>query len=67
MNLIKGPTSKVMISTLNSEDILALSGHFYKTKKIIDKIRPLIVKQQGEFTQAELIERMEIASANQRK
>ena len=58
INLIKGPTSKVMISTLNSQDTLTLTGSFYKTIKVINKIRPFIEKHQGPLTQKELVEQL---------
>ena len=59
MNLIKGPTSKTIITTLNSQDTLVLSGRFYKTKKVIDSLREYIVKEQGEFLQSDIVNKLQ--------
>lgn len=59
INLIKGSTSKTIITTLNSQDTLVLSGRFYKTKKVIDSLREYIVKEQGEFSQKDIVNKLQ--------
>ena len=58
INIIKGPSSKTIITTLNSQDTLVLSGRFYKTKKVIDSLREYIVKEQGEFSQRDIVNKL---------
>ena len=57
-HLFRGPTSKVFIKTLNSEDTIVISTRFNRTMKILRRIRPMIEAAQGGSTRAEVVERM---------
>lgn len=58
INVLYGPTGKVLLTTLNSEDSIVFSHHFHKTLKVLRKIRPMIEIAQGGATREETIARL---------
>ncbi|NOY75626.1 MAG: hypothetical protein GXP32_07520 [Kiritimatiellaeota bacterium] len=47
VDILRGPTGKVLITTLNSEDSLVFATRFHKTVKVLRKIRPMVEAAQG--------------------
>lgn len=58
LNILRGPTAKVLLTTLNSEDSIVFSHYFHKTVKVLKKIRPMIEKAQNGVTREETIARL---------
>jgi hypothetical protein len=67
VDIIRGPTSKTLITTLNSEDSIIITKRFNKTLKVLRKIRPMIEAAQGGVTRNETIDRLLGSTANPRE
>ena len=57
--LFKGPTSEVALTTQASKDTLILTGFLYKDIKLLKKLEPYIRNAQGNFTQKNLVEKLD--------
>jgi len=58
INIVRGPTSQVVIRTLTTEDRVILTGRFWKTVLLLPKLRQEIEMLQGDTEPEAIIQGM---------